>query len=152
VPFRAKRPGLRQPSGALDRLRLELFHRLDATARIFFNGQFCFDTSLDSAYVQPVRIASRSRSRRPKVNLQSQLFTLSNAKTYLGRLVEKAGRGETVYIVRGHRRFVLQAVPEIEPIPVRPAGYFASACSSAEIREENRLAKASVIRAPKDLE
>jgi len=77
---------------------------------------------------------------------------LSNAKTYLGRLVEKASRGETVYIVAGRRRFVLQEVPEIEPIPVRPAGYFTDAYGKAEIQEGNRLAKASVIRAPKDLE
>ena len=80
------------------------------------------------------------------------MFTLSNAKTYLGRLMEKASRGETIYIVRGHRRFILQAVPEIEPIPMRPAGFFANAYSKAEIQEENRLAKSSVIRAPKDLE
>ena len=102
-----------------------------------------------------MKIASRPDFRNQKMkkaNLESQLFTLSNAKTYLGRLMEKAGRGETVYIVKGHRRFVLQAVPEIEPIPMRPAGYFASAHSRAEIQAENRLAKASVIRAPKDLE
>jgi len=99
-----------------------------------------------------VKIASRPHSRKQKVNLQSQMFTLSNAKTYLGRLMEKAGRGETVYIVKGHRRFVLQAVPEIEPIPMRPAGFFANAYSKAEIQEENRLAKSSVIRAPEDLE
>ena len=110
------------------------------------------DTSLNTAYIQPMKIASRPRSRKPKINLQSQMFTLSNAKTYLGRLVEKAGRGETVYIVRGRRRFVLQEVPEIEPIPMRPPNYFADACSQAEIQEDNRLAKASVIRAPKDLE
>ena len=99
-----------------------------------------------------MKIASRPRSQKPKINLQSQLFTLSNAKTYLGRLMEKASRGETIYIVKGRQRFVLQEVPEIEPIPVRPAGYFAQAHSKAEIQEENRLAKASVIRAPKDLE
>src|SRR5476651_2146935 len=99
-----------------------------------------------------MKIVSHPRSRRTKVNLQSQLFTLSKAKTYLGRLVEKASHGETVYIVKGHRRFVLQAVPEIEPIPMRPAGFFANAYSKVEIQEENRLAKASVIRAPKDLE
>jgi hypothetical protein len=37
-------------------------------------------------------------------------------------------------------------------IPMRSADYFAKTCSKAEIREENRLTKASVIRAPKDLE
>jgi hypothetical protein len=99
-----------------------------------------------------MKIASRSRSRNTKENLQSQLFSLSNAKTYLGRLMEKASRGETIYIVRGHRRFVLQEVPEIEPIPMRPAGFFSNAYSKLEIQEENRLAKSSVIRAPKDLE
>jgi hypothetical protein len=99
-----------------------------------------------------MKIASRSRSRNTKENLQSQLFSLSNAKTYLGRLMEKASRGETIYIVRGHRRFVLQEVPEIEPIPMRPAGFFSNAYSKLEIQEENRLAKSSVIRALKDLE
>ena len=99
-----------------------------------------------------MKVARLPRSRKPKANPPSQLFTLSNAKTYLGRLMEKAGRGETVYIVKGHRRFILQPVPEIEPIPMRPAGYFANAHSKTEIQEENRLAKASVIRAPKDLE
>ena len=99
-----------------------------------------------------MKVASRSRFRKSKVDLQSQLFTLSNAKTYLGRLIEKAGRGETVYIVRGRHRYVLQQVPEIEPIPIRPPNYFANAYSRAEIQADNRLAKASVIRAPKDLE
>ena len=99
-----------------------------------------------------MKVASHPRFRKLKINLQSQMFTLSNAKTYLGRLMEKASRGETVYIVRGRQRFVLQEVPEIEPIPIRPPNYFASAYSPAEIQEDNHLAKASVIRAPKDLE
>jgi hypothetical protein len=99
-----------------------------------------------------MKIASRPRFRKPKVDLQSQMFTLSKAKTYLGRLMEKAGRGETVYIIKGRQRFVLQEVPEIEPIPVRPPNYFATAYSHAEIQEDNRLAKVSVIRAPNDLE
>ena len=99
-----------------------------------------------------MKVASRSRFGKPKVDLHSQMFTLSKAKTYLGRLMEKAGRGETVYIVTGQRRFVLQEVPEIEPIPIRPPNYFANAYSKAEIQEDNRLAKTSVVRAPNDLE
>jgi hypothetical protein len=35
---------------------------------------------------------------------------------------------------------------------IRPPNYFAKVYSRAEIQEGNRLAKASVIRAPKDLE
>jgi hypothetical protein len=110
------------------------------------------DSSLNAGYYQPMKTVARPRSRKPKVNFQSQMFTLSNAKTYLGRLVEKASRGEAVYIVKGQHRFILQEVPEIDPIPIRPPNYFADIYSRAEIQEDNRLAKASVIRAPKDLE
>src|SRR5438874_13820615 len=82
----------------------------------------------------------------------SEEFTLSQAKTYLGRLVEKASHGETVYILRGQQRFLLQEVPAIDPIPMRPPGYFAQCYTPAQGREDHRLAKASVIRVPKDLE
>jgi hypothetical protein len=99
-----------------------------------------------------MRTQRRGHSRKPKINLRSDIFTLSSAKTYLGRLVEKASRGQPVYIVTRQRRFVLQEVPEIEPIPMRPPGYFAGAYNHAEIREDNETAKASVIRPPKDLE
>jgi|SRR5205809_5999852 len=98
-----------------------------------------------------MKTANRA-ARRPRVNLRSQTFTLSNAKTYLGRLIDKASKGETVYILRGEHRFVLQRVPPIDPIPMRPPGYFANCYTKAEIEEQNSLAKASVIRPPKDLE
>ena len=48
------------------------------------------DTSLNSGYFQPMKIGSRPCFRKPKLNLESQMFTLSNAKTYLGRLMENA--------------------------------------------------------------
>ena len=66
--------------------------------------------------------------------------------------MKKAASGEDVFIVAGRHRFILQEVPEIEPIPMRPAGYFTHAYSRQEILEENGLAKASVIRVPHDLE
>lgn len=92
------------------------------------------------------------RSRRQTIDWRSQTFTLSNAKTYLGRLIERAAKGEIVYIAKGRRRFILQEVPEIDPIPMRPPGHFANCYPKAQIQEDNRLAKSSVIRAPKDLE
>src|ERR1041384_1519558 len=98
-----------------------------------------------------MKVGTRSR-KKPDINLQSESFSLSNAKTYLGRLIEKAGRGQTVYIMRGARRCILQEAPPIDPIPMRPPGYFANAYSKPEIQEENELAKASVVRVPKDLE
>ena len=48
--------------------------------------------------------------------------------------------------------FILQEVPPMELIPMRPPGFFAYCYTKAEIQEENRLAKASVVRAPEDLE
>lgn len=82
-------------------------------------------------------------SRRRRASFQSDVFTLSDAKTYLGRLTEKAGKGQPV--VRGQDRFLLQHVPSIDPIPIRPRDYFANCYSQAEIAEDNRLAKAAVI-------
>jgi hypothetical protein len=94
-----------------------------------------------------MKVAKRL-TRTARLNLKSDSFTLSKAKTYLGRLMDKASRGETVYIVRGEYRFVLQRVQPIDPIPMRPLGYFANCYSKAEMQEENRLAKASVVRLP----
>ena len=96
--------------------------------------------------------AANRFARTAKVNLKSECFTLSKAKTYLGRLIDKASKGETVYIVRGEHRFILQKVQPIDPIPMRPLGYFANCYTRAEAQEENRLAKASVVQVPKDLE
>jgi hypothetical protein len=87
-----------------------------------------------------------------RVNLEAGTFNLSTAKTYLGRLIEKAGKGEVIYIVRGQQRFILQEVPTIDPIPMRPSGYFANCYNKAELREENHLAKRSVVKPPRDLE
>ena len=98
-----------------------------------------------------MNIANRA-ARRRKFNLRSDSFSLSTAKTYLGRLVEKASKGQVVYIVRGEHRFLLQEVPPIDPIPIRPAGYFANCYSKEEVQEQNLLAKASVVRPPTDLE
>jgi hypothetical protein len=98
-----------------------------------------------------MKVAPRSR-RRKKVNLQSDSFSLSHAKTYLGRLVEKAHQGQTVYIVRGQHRFLLQEAPTIDPIPIRSAGYFANLDSKEEAQELNQLAKASVLSPSSDLE
>ena len=89
-----------------------------------------------------VRNGSHTK-RKGRKALPSTTYTLSTAKTYLGRLVEKARKGELVYIVRGHERFLLQAVPEIEPIPMRPPGYFKY--DEEDIEQFNQFAKASVI-------
>jgi hypothetical protein len=95
---------------------------------------------------------AKHSGRKRRVNLNSESFSLSNAKTYLGRLVKKASQGETVYILCGEHRFVLKKVNPIDPIPMRPPGYFADCYSKEEIKELNQFAKASVVRAPDDFE
>jgi hypothetical protein len=102
-----------------------------------------------------MKAASGQRTRKRKnsrfdVNLE--VYPLSQAKTYLGRLLDKAAHGEPVYIVGRSHRFMLQSIPEMRPIPQRPPGYFEDCYTSEEIRRENRLAEASSIEKPTDLE
>jgi hypothetical protein len=98
-----------------------------------------------------MKVAKRHR-RRSKAELDQNCFSLSSAKTYLGRLLEKASRGEQVWIVRGQQRFIVQEIPPIDPIVIRPSGYFANCYTREEIQEQNQLAKHSVTRPPHDLE
>src|SRR5688500_14306631 len=76
-------------------------------------------------------------------NSRSNTYSLSTAKSYLGRLADKASKGEPVYIRRGSERFILQAVPDIEPIPMRPPGYFEFDAEDRSL--DKRFAKASVV-------
>ena len=84
--------------------------------------------------------------------MRSDTFSLSHAKTCLGRLLQKASKGQSVYIVRGEHRFILQQVPPMNPVPIRPAGYFTDCYTKEEVQEQDRLAEASVVRTPADLE
>ena len=60
----------------------------------------------------------------------------------------KLAKREAVHKVRRQHCIPLKD----ERIPIRPPGYFAKCYSRAEIREQNCVAKASVIRVPNDLE
>jgi hypothetical protein len=96
--------------------------------------------------------SGRRLQNRPLKNRHIEAFSLSYAKTFLGRLLEKAGKGETVYIIRGERRFIVQEVPPIDPIPIRPAGYFDDCYTSGDTEELNALGKDSVLAPPDDLD
>jgi len=52
-------------------------------------------------------------------------LTVSEAKPRLGRLLDKAGDGQAVYLRRKKRLFRIEPVAEVEPIQNRPFGYFA---------------------------
>jgi hypothetical protein len=94
----------------------------------------------------------RKKGGLTRFDARSETYPLSKAKTYLGRLLNKAAKGQTVYIARGPHRFVIQSLPELSPIPLRPPGYFENCYTRDEILQENRLAEASVIEKPADLE
>jgi hypothetical protein len=51
-------------------------------------------------------------------------LTVSQAKPKLGQLLDKAGRGQAVYLRRKERLFRIEPVAEVEPIPHRSFGYF----------------------------
>lgn len=53
-----------------------------------------------------------------------EILTLSQAKVHIGRLVERALRGEPVVIRKGSRLVQLTEYVLPEPIPSRPVGYF----------------------------
>lgn len=93
--------------------------------------------------------AKKSGPSKPKhsgFDDRADSYSLSRAKAYLGRLTEKAIRGEAVYIIHGRHRFVLQPVAEIEPIPVRPVGYFQ--LDEEDIALDKCFASANVVPDP----
>jgi hypothetical protein len=53
-----------------------------------------------------------------------EILTLSQAKLHIGRLVERALRGEPVVIRKGSRLVQLTEYVLPEPIPDRPVGFF----------------------------
>jgi hypothetical protein len=73
----------------------------------------------------------------------AETFPLSKAKAHLGRLLEQTECGGTVYILKGRKRFLLQLVPEVQPIPIRPPGYFEF--DEEDVRLDAKFAKANVM-------
>lgn len=71
-------------------------------------------------------------------------LTLSAVKPKLGRLMDRVlKKGEPVVIRRGKRFVQLSEYIVPEPIPQRPAGYFAVTETPAEYEWSNRLASLS---------
>ena len=71
-------------------------------------------------------------------------LTLSSAKPKLGRLMDRVlKKGESVVIRRGKRFVQLSEYVVPEPIPQRPAGYFAVRETANEHERANRLAALS---------
>lgn len=71
-------------------------------------------------------------------------MTVSTAKPKLGRLMDRVlKKGEPVIIRRGKRFVQLSEYVLPEPIPQRPAGYFAASETPEEYKRANRLAALS---------
>jgi len=52
-------------------------------------------------------------------------LTVSEAKSQLGRLLDKAEKGQSIYLRRKNLLYRIEPVSEVEPIPARPFGHFA---------------------------
>jgi hypothetical protein len=105
--------------------------------------------SLCSVQIQTVKTSAALR-RRPgrerEAMEEAEIYTLSKAKVALGRLLAKSDNGKNVYIVRGRKRFLLQPVREIEPIPMRRLGYFEF--DKEDIELDKKFANANVVPDP----
>jgi hypothetical protein len=94
---------------------------------------------------------SRRKARRPRSSRFNQKeFSFSTAKTFLGRLLEKARRGEEVTIVRGSDRISLSEIKPMEPIPMRPPGYFQ--LDEEDLALERKFSRANVPPRKEDFE
>ena len=51
-------------------------------------------------------------------------LTVSQARSKLGRLLDQAAKGKSVYVRRGEHLLRIDRVTGWEPVPVRPFGYF----------------------------
>jgi hypothetical protein len=97
-----------------------------------------------------VKSGRKARSPRSHRRFKEKEFSLSNAKTFLGRLLDKAKRGEEVIIMRGSERFTLSEIKPIAPIPMRPPGYFK--LDAEDIELERKFSKISVLPKKEDFE
>ncbi len=62
-----------------------------------------------------------------------EILTLSKAKPRMGRLIDRALRGEAVVIRKGDRMVQLTEFVVPEPIPERPIGFFRRRPSGYEV-------------------
>jgi len=62
-----------------------------------------------------------------------EILTLSKAKPKIGRLIDRALRGEAVVIRKGDRMVQLTEFVIPEPIPERPIGFFRRRPSDYEV-------------------
>ena len=51
-------------------------------------------------------------------------LTVSQAKPKLGRLLDQATKGASIYLRRKHQLFRIEPVELPEPVPSRPVGFF----------------------------
>ena len=71
------------------------------------------------------------------------ILTVSQAKPKIGQLIDRALRGEPVLIRKGAYLVQLTEYIVPEPIPQRPAGYFAVLEAPEEYERANRLTELS---------
>jgi hypothetical protein len=54
----------------------------------------------------------------------TKALTVSQAKSQLGRLLDRAQKGQSIFLRRKNQLYRIETVSEVEPIPARPFGHF----------------------------
>lgn len=72
--------------------------------------------------------------------------SISEAKQHLGKIADRALRGEQIVIVRKSKLLVLRELELPDPVPMRPPGYFDDCYDRAAAKEDTKLAARSVRR------
>ncbi len=70
-------------------------------------------------------------------------LSLSAAKQHLGRVADESSKGHPVLILRKSRILILQKNQRMDPIPMRPEGYFLDCTTKKEAITSHRLASKS---------
>ena len=74
------------------------------------------------------------------------MISISEAKQRLGEFADRAIQGEQILIVRKSKLLVLKELEIPDPVPIRPAGYFADCYDDEYVLESNELGSQSTCK------
>lgn len=75
--------------------------------------------------------------------MKSTTLTFSETKKEFSKVIDEVDHGKEVFFRRRDRLYTIQEVPQPQPIPIRPVGYFDHCRSADEIKTLNQLASRS---------
>jgi len=70
-------------------------------------------------------------------------YSISQAKRHLGEIADRVIEGEHVVIIRKSQLLTIKTLDIMEPVPIRPQGYFDDCYDKSGVKESNKLAARS---------